>query len=509
MLKDTEHTLNCTKAVLHKTANEREEQKHLVEKHVETELKLSQQAKKLLTVSDQTSGDLKLLHDKLDRTKKVEKTNEEVKDEFLQKFTGSISEMLNNLETFQTQHGDSCSEFKETLKSQFEEKRGTLEKVRNLVVEMEKVQGVSDTKVLQMIDEQLAGEQAWVKSHGETVSGMVEKNKELISAFDQNQISPQLDLISQELTSKSKILLDLEKSVLSDFSKMVETFNKFTLQVSENIVRMSEDVREYSKESSRALESVLEENRIIQESEKSFKSLLENLMFKYTEHSEKVSACSSRLENSSKSCIQSGDKLVADMNQKCEESSVARTQFETLTATQRENLVENVNSQKVKCETLNQSIETRTRSIAGNVSSFCIETKSMLEKLDETSSQQIQQRKQDTGSYAARFRDEMNYSTEQMNRFQKETIGSIKVLQDQDSSNLSKLSGTVLELSGLSEKSCSELGQQTQGQEEKIRIFLQESLERDVPTGSTPARTERVYPRYLAATSPHDRIIQR
>ncbi len=49
-LRETEHTLTCTKTVLQRAAAEREEQRHLVQKHVETELKLAQQAKKLLTV---------------------------------------------------------------------------------------------------------------------------------------------------------------------------------------------------------------------------------------------------------------------------------------------------------------------------------------------------------------------------------------------------------------------------------------------------------------------------
>jgi len=51
-LTEVEHSLTCTRTVLHKTATEREEQKHLVEKHVETEVKLSGQAKKLLDVSE-------------------------------------------------------------------------------------------------------------------------------------------------------------------------------------------------------------------------------------------------------------------------------------------------------------------------------------------------------------------------------------------------------------------------------------------------------------------------
>jgi len=50
LLRETEHMLSCSKTVLQKAAAERDEQRHLVEKHVETELKLAQQAKKLLSV---------------------------------------------------------------------------------------------------------------------------------------------------------------------------------------------------------------------------------------------------------------------------------------------------------------------------------------------------------------------------------------------------------------------------------------------------------------------------
>ncbi len=57
---------------------EKAETEHLVDKHVETELKLSQQAKKLLATSDVVSKDLNLLHDKVDRGRKVQETNEQV-----------------------------------------------------------------------------------------------------------------------------------------------------------------------------------------------------------------------------------------------------------------------------------------------------------------------------------------------------------------------------------------------------------------------------------------------
>ena len=62
-----QRALDCTRTVLHKTENEKQEQLHLVKKHIETECKLNQQAQLLLTVSDEATKDLKKVHDKIDR----------------------------------------------------------------------------------------------------------------------------------------------------------------------------------------------------------------------------------------------------------------------------------------------------------------------------------------------------------------------------------------------------------------------------------------------------------
>ena len=62
-----QRALDCTRTVLHKTESEKQEQIHLVKKHIETECKLSQQAQLLLEVSDEASKDLKRVHDKIER----------------------------------------------------------------------------------------------------------------------------------------------------------------------------------------------------------------------------------------------------------------------------------------------------------------------------------------------------------------------------------------------------------------------------------------------------------
>merc|ERR1711981_1418238 len=54
-----QRALDCTRTVLHKTETEKQEQIHLVKKHIDAECKLNQQAQLLLEVSDEATKDLK------------------------------------------------------------------------------------------------------------------------------------------------------------------------------------------------------------------------------------------------------------------------------------------------------------------------------------------------------------------------------------------------------------------------------------------------------------------
>lgn len=62
-------TLNSTTYRLKVTAQERDEQKYLVEKHVSTEQALLSQAQNFLSVADTAAADSEKLHDKIHRKK--------------------------------------------------------------------------------------------------------------------------------------------------------------------------------------------------------------------------------------------------------------------------------------------------------------------------------------------------------------------------------------------------------------------------------------------------------
>ena len=75
--------LNCTRSVLHKTENDKRQEEYLKQKHHETEKKVTQQAKVLLEASVKSTKDLSRVHDKLDRIRNIDRSNDKVKEQFI------------------------------------------------------------------------------------------------------------------------------------------------------------------------------------------------------------------------------------------------------------------------------------------------------------------------------------------------------------------------------------------------------------------------------------------
>ena len=66
-LKDTKEILSSTQKLLSETATDRDEQMCLVNAHVSTEARMKREGSNLINVADQTTEDISLLQDKLDR----------------------------------------------------------------------------------------------------------------------------------------------------------------------------------------------------------------------------------------------------------------------------------------------------------------------------------------------------------------------------------------------------------------------------------------------------------
>ncbi|XP_053615318.1 kinesin-like protein Klp61F isoform X2 [Plodia interpunctella] len=166
-LDDTQAKLVNTSNILRTTKLHFEEQKHLVSKQVETELKLSAQARQLLHAADVASSHVACLHDTVDRRKTVESTNLELTRLFRSQSTKQRSNLaarvneishtlINTLDGLLT----SCDNYTSNTAGIQEENRIRIEelvqKINDAMVEIKAVTATAVTQLQQSHDEHTA-----------------------------------------------------------------------------------------------------------------------------------------------------------------------------------------------------------------------------------------------------------------------------------------------------------------------------------------------------------------
>jgi hypothetical protein len=127
----------------------------------------------------------------------------------------------------------------------------------------------------------------------------------------------------------------------------------------------------------------------------------------------------------------------------------------------------------------------------------------------------------ETAQWAARFADETTASKARTEEACSKAIRAIEQNEKEIAAVLEAAAGAAQETSGRLETAVAAdiSGPTTRFCETKaadvgevmslVESFVKEGLQEDRPTGATPGRLERSYPRYLAATSPHARITER
>ena len=121
---------------LKKTAREKEDQQHLVSKHMQTEGKLGQQARKLVIVNDKFEQALEKLHNKHSNVKDIEGDNKHTKSDFTSSLEVMVGQMCDKVDRWGEEQEASCNQLGGNLKDQLAERIGQLESLAGKLVEL-------------------------------------------------------------------------------------------------------------------------------------------------------------------------------------------------------------------------------------------------------------------------------------------------------------------------------------------------------------------------------------
>lgn len=507
-LEETEHSLVCTKSVLSQTMQEKAETEHLVDKHVETELKLSQQAKKLLATSDVVSKDLNLLHDKVDRGRKVQETNEQVKNEFLAEVSGHVEIMNQESEDFRNQHGEACQHIAQLISGQFNDTKTFLNSLQDEMQELWKTQHQQIQGLNGLSDDEVSEESKWLSEQAGNTTNLVSNQNSVDSKFQEN-MKPVFDQILRSLEDKALLIENNEATLLTNLTQLVEIFTSYSNNISTSFEVLLLDVQKYTLENNARMENLEVQAQTIKKSEDIFRSLFDNMVAKYKEHSNTVQQSTAVVSSEASVGTAAGKRILSTITETADDCNTAKTEAVANANKKSELIKENAAEFKAKFGAFKSSITSQVEAGQTEVSNIVVVRGEKLKEYKKLVDEGIEQRQQRCNAFQRSIKENTSASVSNLdqykNKFTKSVSDTIAVNGGQETTQLNAVNAVTdmagVQMTGM-DGSRSRL-------EASVREFVVSNLKKDVPTGATPGRIERTYPRFLAATSPHEKIIQR
>jgi len=505
----TEHSLACTRTVLHKTAVEKEEQKHLVEKHQETEVKLGSQAKKLLEVADVTTKEGGLLHDKLERLKGMEASNKEAKMDFKQVFSANVDELVEGMENHTAEQTSTCVNLRTKLNEQLEARISALSKLSNQVEELATGQcgllGQLEERRCKMAEE---GQQ-FIARQANEVEKVVQEERQAGEEFRSKQMAPLLDGVATIIKSQVEELEKLREVVEKDVVGLVARVEAWSFETVSSVTSLKTQVGRYADSNEARVEKLQAKNKEIIASEAAVQALLGALVEGYSKHTALVSGNIKTIEEETVEDLKEVKELVTNSGQ-----LVAGAQ-------EKKDLVQKeINEEKGRISAYVQETTTRCRSNNDDVLGKGKTLRDLTEAhVDATQVRWVAHEE----SSKERVANHNRLAKEKMEDFKKMAVDEEKMLEasrgtlkkqveevkDNEEAAVRRLATEVESVGEKCAATMDSLQSRLILERETVVSFVTEVLREDQPTGLTPQRTERSFPRYLEATSPHQRILHR
>ncbi|XP_021939166.1 kinesin-like protein Klp61F isoform X2 [Zootermopsis nevadensis] len=517
-LEVTQDKLNDTSVKLRDTLNMCTEKEHLIEKHVHTESTLSTQAQSLLAAADMASSDVEKLHDKLARKRSVEGVNQEISREFHLAFVQNVAYMEDSLNQFIQDLTKFCSGLQTNLGEQLEKRGNELASLSNEISSLVASQTLQIQDLEKMTSDQVYNGQQWIQEylsavHSTSDSEVNNLHKFLTETFlvPMQNLAHQLQLQEAENQAFNHMIVNQQK---------LDAMKTFETAQTDGLLKLRDSLFQYTKQQQQALESAQEGYRGVDKSMNGFKQTFLSEVQQLKSWADRILGIHVDFENQyndNKNKISGG---LAVVREKCDHLSqeaastldlhMAR-RIEHLSAyeTQTEELLDTVsNSREVSeqlisaAKRLEEDVETSVRLAVSNGEQAWRNhyswTEQELRKYSENLNGEFQNELKQTQTLISGLRESAE-SHEAILEQQQVDFGTF-VRERQDD-----LETQCSYINGWSQTITSDLQQCSQD----LDKFLVEELRKDIPTGNTPQRREFSYPRVLAATSPHERILAR
>ncbi|XP_055704208.1 kinesin-like protein Klp61F isoform X1 [Phlebotomus papatasi] len=475
---------------LKRTEQKYEETTHLVKAHEATEKKLTGQARSLIEVADEASGDTYGLHEALKRRKIVDGTINKTVENFVEELNGKIGQVHSKVINFRQNIDIQSFEIGQELEKNSNRQKVSANEMRTQLLAMENLNRTSSMESVEIFD-----------NFRQCLGQMSDKNCEKLTEMLQ-EIELRQKNYHEEMQAHVDQVKSLEARRKENFENLLGNMEIFQKNTHDNVEHYMEFSMDFLKQLREHLEVILVERneemrQRIMENEETFENISKEMMAAR----EKNKSLLALLNNNSK------DKEIID--DKSNKLQMQATEF-------RENAI----NSRATMDKDRQNFEEKSVEIAkdhkdmmekfsekndGNFE-FLIEE---MANLTEVLGTQRDNLKAEADELGRKIHENHKNSTENFHLKIQTAIEDV----DKEESATIDTQNSVNVIIGQTKDSADDfkdfICNVVQRMESDINNLYMNDLKTYTSTGETPVRREFKYSRELAATSPHERILNR
>ncbi|XP_072756938.1 kinesin-like protein Klp61F isoform X1 [Anoplolepis gracilipes] len=509
-LETTTYALKSAAARLEMTEREKEEQRHLVEKHVSTEKQLSAQAQILLNIADTVTTDINKLQDKISYKRQLEQENEHLGHQFRYNMAKQFQDMENNIALYSQNFLQFCTSMKSEIDSQVKLFKKDIDSLIHHMSNdiINKEQSIVD-EFTKNINISYTHYQQWLNAEKKYSSDLIQHEQDFLNDTSLKLTSKINELIEINNLQIANTLHQLNDDVSQKFDKLLEYTDESITQLCNRNIHEHDNLQKNMDDMRKSVQVIHESDSKIMEEQEKFKKSFENLWLQFNNLNKNVT------ENHSNTCTtlsrvneicDNMDTTILDNYHKFVEGN------ESLKEKIQNNidiLKSDINHRIIKNQTIAKKFAEEGHNLTDefqtNINHHCDALMQNKLHIEDDKTQMEQQFLEDNSSSIGFI--------ENIHHVIKEGYDNhIKLVKEAEQRKLQMFINQSDEIekqnkisSDWNDKTAAEL----HSIQDSIGKFLIEDLRRDTPTGLTPAKKEYHYPRRLVVTSPHERILQR
>ena len=507
-LDTTTDALKSTNYRLKVTSQECDEQKYLIEKHVSTEKVLLSHGHTLLSVADTATTDSLKLHEKIDRKTKEEQTFEVLGEQFKR----NIHECKQRIEKEISLRGEASKQFCGSVKNDIvgalmnQSEYGSIDTgIPQTPKNLTDQHSIMANNLTKSIHECYQSYQNSIKGEMESAHGTMKHKDESLNAMYMKLAQDIDNLIKIGVAKNMQIVRNnLSEKLKRTSVQMNEMVNSACNRQWETCDRMKSNINRI-----KVAAEGLDKKQQFTQKQRSFAKKLDD-----------VSAQFKRLTESEREHYVTVTNKCENINEICNKVNDRSTDASGAIIKMKNNLKEQVDNDLRKVEAAvtvgtekNEELSNRTAR----------EGKTLLDDLDSRINASYNLSKQyqdlikcdhekmqqsmdvDKNEYLSVINDMRNAIT----NVSEEQVTVVKDQETKTSNTFEKISSEFEDRIAESNAWNNKVVETLDATVSEIDKFLDEDLQRDVPTGATPASKEFSYPREFTVTSPDERILRR